>query len=272
MKKLMLLLFIVPSIAFGQPNCNVFLWNKDTLQYEACQFVEEHKNDYYQFDRRQIAIWEEAIAICPYFAFPYREIAAPYVKSGHFLKWKENIDKAVQYAPTDYLSVRASLRYKFFADYTGAIEDINRLDSLLQDVGYTSNGTYHLNIVRGLCYKALGQTDEAIYWIEHQTKKEDASNSLFDYLHLAVLYLEQEEPYRAIDLLQQQNEINVLAENYYYLAKAHLVLQEKEKAKTSLKQALNLYKAGKKMFDPYNELFDQVYLIEIETALETLGG
>jgi len=67
------LIFLFPLFSFGQYNCNVFLSKKDTLQYKACKLCEENENRYSQFDWRQIQIWEKAIDICPYFAYPYRE-------------------------------------------------------------------------------------------------------------------------------------------------------------------------------------------------------
>ena len=138
MKIYKLLLFLIVNALYAQPNCNLFLLKNDTLQYKACKLVENEQNKYYQFDKRFHKIMNEAIEICPYFAYPYREIAAPYVKSGNFLEWKKNIDKAVKYDRKGYLPVRASLRYKFFADYRGVIKDIDSLEHILPDnIGYS---------------------------------------------------------------------------------------------------------------------------------------
>lgn len=39
-------MFLVFSmITQAQPNCNVFLMNKDTAKYEACEYVSVHNND-----------------------------------------------------------------------------------------------------------------------------------------------------------------------------------------------------------------------------------
>ncbi|MBK8624907.1 MAG: hypothetical protein IPN86_04920 [Saprospiraceae bacterium] len=63
--------------------------NKDTAKYEACEYVSAHNNDYYQFDWRQMDIWNKAIAMCPYFAYPIREYGVPYLKAGNFIEWKK---------------------------------------------------------------------------------------------------------------------------------------------------------------------------------------
>ncbi|MEO0339390.1 MAG: hypothetical protein AAF242_09255 [Bacteroidota bacterium] len=267
--RVFLLSLFFPVFALGQPNCNVFLWDKDTLQYKACVFAEEHRSDYYQFDWRQMEIWEEAISICPYFAFPYRELAAPYVKSGNFIQWKKYIDKAVEYAPSDYLEVRASLRYKFFADYKGALEDIAALEKLREgyDIGFTSNGTYHLQFVKGLCLKALGKKEEAIEVMEKQLNAEDYFPSLYDYLHLGFLYLEKGAFDKALVCFLKQAKENDLADNRYYLALAYRGLNNISEYKKNLSKSLEMFEKGVKMSDPYNELFDQIYLQDIREEM-----
>lgn len=263
------LLLVLPFWAAAQPNCNVFLWNGDTAQYRACEFVEIHKNDYYQFDWRQMDLWEEAIEMCPHFAYPHCEKAAPYIKAGNFVKWKTNIDKAVQYAPFDYLSRRASNRYKFFADYQGTLDDIMLLEQLMQgeDIGPTSNGMYHLNMVKGLCLKALGNNQAAIEVLEAQLDHKDHFVGLYDHLHLGVLYLEEGMLNEALTAFAAQSVRNDIAENRYYSALAHKQLDQVDAYQNNLAQASKLYQKGRKMNDPYNELFDQIYWSDIEAEL-----
>ncbi|MEL6866043.1 MAG: hypothetical protein AAFP19_16570, partial [Bacteroidota bacterium] len=264
---------LCPSISGSkQQKGDVFLMNKDTSQYEACQLVTEEQEKYYQFDKAFLDLMHEAIEICPYFPYPYREIAAPYVKSGHFIQWKKYIDKAVQYGQLDYLPVRASLRYKFFADYEGAIRDIDLLDSLVNyDIGYTSNGTYHLYVVKALCLKAIGDTQAAIRLIDKQLETPNYSASLFDYLHLGVLYMELGDYDRALSLFEAQEEVNELADNFYYQALCHKAKGNQEAHQSNIKKAKAYYTEGLKMFDPYHELFDQVYLSQIDRELALIS-
>lgn len=268
-----LILLALPFWAYAQPNCNVFLWNGDTAQYRACEFVELHKNDYYQFDWRQMALWEEAITICPYFAYPHCEKAAPYIKAGNFVEWKKNIDKAVQYAPLDYLSRRASNRYKFFADYQGTLDDLVLLEELMrgEDIGPTSNGMYHLNIVKGLCLKALGNNQAAIEAMETQMKHEDHFVGLYDHLHLGVLYLEEGMLDKALTTFAAQTVRNDIAENRYYMALAYKKMDQIEAYEKNIVQAVELYKNRRRMNDPYNELFDQIYWSDLEAELENIN-
>jgi len=269
MTKYLILFFCFATTAQSQPNCNVFLAQKDTAQYEACQYVTEHKADYYQFDWRQMEIWEKAIEMCPRLAYPIREYGVPYLKAGNFIEWKKHMDRAVELAPLDYLGVRGSLKCKFIADYQGAIQDIDELSSLLKgyDIGATHDGTYHLIIVKGLCYKALGKKEKAIQIIEKQILKEDHYLGLYDYLHLGVLYLENSNYEKAIENLKKQSEQNDIAENHYYLAKAYRGINKKEKYEEQINVALDFIKKERTMTDPYNELFDKVYLQDIQDEL-----
>ena len=84
------------------------------------------------------------------------------------------MDEAVRYDPLAYLPVRASLRYKFFADFEGTIHDIYSLRQLTKyDLGSSSNGTYHLSMVKGLCLKGLGLNMEAIKVMKAQITSEE---------------------------------------------------------------------------------------------------
>lgn len=270
MRAVYVLLFLNISITYGQLNCNAFLIEGDTLKYKACKLVKEAEDKYYQFDTRYHKLMKEASEICPYLAYPYREIAAAYVKSGNFLEWKRNMDKAVKYAPKEYLSVRASLKYKFFADYEGAIKDIDSLSTIVSyDIGYTSNGTYHLNIVKGLCLKSLGRIDEAIKLITKQNEIE-GDFGIYNYLHLGVLYMQKRDFKNAMDCFYKQSQINNIAENKYYTALCFKELKDIKKATIYFNEALQLFKSDYKMFDGYNELFDQIYMSDIKRELKLI--
>jgi len=269
MKYFPLLTLLLPISLNAQPNCNAYLYQADTLQYEACKIAEEVTNSYYQFSKEYQEGMDEALQICPYFAYAYREKAAAYVKSGDFLTWKNLIDKAVKYDPIGYLGVRASLRYKFFGDYLGAINDIDSLERLISyDIGATSNGTYHLNIVKGICYKELGNKEKAIELIQSQIDTESYIGA-FDFLHLGVLHLEMKNYDNAIEAFRKQSIQNDLAENHFYLALLYKEIGEFEKCIDELEKAQSQYLEGYKMHDPYNALIDEIDLQDIVEELNT---
>jgi tetratricopeptide (TPR) repeat protein len=268
MKIIQLFFFLLPLFFLAQPNCKAYLYSGDTLKFKACILVEDANKKHYQFSKEFQQTLDEAINICPSFAYAYKEKAAAYVKSGDFITWKKLIDNAVKYAPKEFLPDRASLRYKFFADYKGAIDDINLLDSLVDyDIGYSINGTYHLNIVKGLCYKKIGLKKKAISIIENQLKKNNEFLGAYDYLHLGVLFLETNQIDQAITCFNRQRKEYNLAENSFYTALAYKKKNNTEYYLKFLKEAKYLYENEKRMFDPYNQLIDEIFLKTIENEL-----
>lgn len=273
MKALVFLVGFLSTAAFSQPNCNAYKWMGDSTQYKACTFTEKRIGRYYQFSREFHKMMDSALAICPHFAYAWREKSAAYVKSGNFLEWKKLIDKAVELEPAVYLPVRISLRYKFFADYKGALKDLEELAQKTNgNVGQSSNGTYHLNVVKALCLKALGKRIEAISVLEAHFKNEPTNRSLYDYLHLGVLYLETGNLPKALEYLEKQIATYTFAENHFYLALCYKQSRELDKFRIHLLKAQELMLLRKCIFDEYNELFDQVYLDQIIKEIKVAEG
>ena len=104
---------------------------------------------------------------------------------------------------------------------------------------------------------------------EKQSKK-DGDFSMFNYLHLGVLYMEKGDYRTALKHLNTQSQNNNLAENQYYSGLCYKAQNDIDEAKKHLKNAQELYRIGSRMLDPYSELFDQIYLSDIDKARKTL--
>ena len=266
-----LILLFLFSNAFAQPNCEAYKYYGDTLKYKACNKAKKIIG-HYQFSKEYQTTLDESITIDPTFDYAYWAKSIAYLKSGDFVTWKKLIDKAVEYKPKEYLGYRGWCRYQFFRDYEGAINDIEKLDSLVDyDIGQSQNGTYHLNIAKGLCYKGIGEKEKAIKIIETQIRLNEEEDFIgpYDYLHLGILYLETGRSEKAIEVFKKQSETNELAENQYYSAIAFLNLNKLAKYKSSLEKAKELYIEGRKMSDPYSNPTDKIYLENIENELKT---
>ncbi|RXR30101.1 hypothetical protein EQG68_11765 [Flavobacterium piscinae] len=261
--------FFVYQNIYAQPNCEVFKYNGDTLKYEACKKAMGIKGQY-QFSKEYQSILNESLKIDSTFDYAYWAKSIAYLKSGDFITWKKLIDKAVDLNPVEYLGYRGWCRYQFFRDYEGAINDIEALEKIKEgDIAYSQNGTYHLKIVKGLCYKAIGKKDKAIEIIENQliiNEKIDFVGQ-FDYLHLGVLYLETNQLERAIETFNKQSISYELAENQYYLALTYLQLKDNDKYISCLLEAKALYLKGSKVMDVYDNPMDKIYLTDIENKL-----
>ncbi len=268
MIKLIPIFFILPLIAFAQPNCEAYKYEGKMSLYEACKKAEESQN-YYQFTKEYQQILDEALSIEPTYAYAYQAKGYAYLKSGDFVTWEKLMGKAVDYEEEQHLGYRGWCRYQFFRDYKGAIEDIERLEEISKgDIGFGQNGDYHLKIAKALCYKGIGNRKKAIEIIENQLSLEDHFLGLYDYLHLGVLYLESQDYYKAIKAFKTQEQENTLADNEFYMALAYKAIQDNSKYREHLKKSYVLYKEKRHLFDPYTHQMDRVFLNDIELELK----
>jgi len=259
-------IIFIQNISTAQ-NCNVFLYQKDTLQYEAC-LIAEDAYQYYQYSREYQEILDKAIEKCPHFSFAYRNKSTAYLKSGDFITWKYLIDKAVEYDFRENIGYRGWCKFQFFRDYQGAIEDIEALEAVSKgNIGYSAGGQYHLKVAKALCYKQLGDIDKAISIMEQYMIDSTNQISVFDHLHLGVMYLETGTYDKAITQLNLQSKQNDLAENQYYLALCHQKMGITDLFTTHITKAKEMYLRNQKMIFHYTEPIDRIYLKEMDKAL-----
>jgi tetratricopeptide (TPR) repeat protein len=88
---------------------------------------------------------------------------------------------------------------------------------------------------------------------------------------LGVLYLEMGKFTLALRALKQQALENDIAENRYYMALVYKALGDEKRYLENIKLAKEKYENGVKMFDPYVEKMDQIFLIDIIDAMKTEG-
>ena len=260
------IIIFVQNISTAQ-NCNVFLYQKDTLQYEAC-LIAEDAYQYYQYSREYQEILDKAIEKCPHFSFAYRNKSTAYLKSGDFITWKYLIDKAVEYDFRENIGYRGWCKFQFFRDYQGAIDDIEALEAVSKgNIGYSEGGQYHLKVAKALCYKQLGEIDKAISIMEQYMIDSTNQISVFDHLHLGVMYLETGTYDKAITQLNLQSKQNDLAENQFYLALCHQKMGNTDMFTIHITKAKEMYLRNQKMIFHYTEPIDRVYLEEMDKAL-----
>ncbi len=267
---LVLLLLFSSSSVLAQPNCGAYKYFGDTIKYKAC-LKAIAINGHYQFSKEFQIILDEALEIDSTFDYAYREKSVAYLKSGDFVTWKIIVDKAVKYNPIGNMGYRAGCRYHYFRDYKGAIEDIEYLERTIKyNIGYSGN--YHLNILKGLCFKGLGEREKALRIIEEQItiNEQESFVGIYDYLHLGVLYLETNNLERAVEFFRKQSLNNEIAENQYYLALSFKKLGQTEEYKLCLDRAKKLYMKGERMYGTYTNPMDKIYLDTIENEIKTI--
>jgi len=269
MKYLTVLAMMGCSTLLAQPNCNVYKLEGNETCYQACMIATQPAPQGSKLSQEN---FDRAINLCPTLDYAYFEKAVPYLKRGDFVTWKKLIDRAVELNPQGHLGYRGWCRYQFLRDYKGAIEDIERLESMgSPDIGYSINGSYHLTVAKALCYKALRNPQKAVTIIEAQLAKKDYSPLPYDFLHLGVAELETGDIDNAIKSLLQSIEFNdYLAEAHFYLSKAYLLQGDRQKARAAMEKAKAHYLKGYRLFDFYTHPMDKVFLSDIDEALAVL--
>lgn len=263
-KLLFVILLIVGTMRCeAQTNCLVF---KDAAHKKACELYNDAIN-YSQGSKESQQLFIQSINTCPTYAPSLHEISVPYLKRGDFYTWKMLMDRAVTADPDSYLGTRGWCYFKFLRDYTKAFKDLKKLYDLRKgQPGYSGDGDYDLRIVMGLCEREMGHYKQAIAYFDEAINNRPG---LYDYMHRGVTKIKLND-YKGA-LADMQKEISIykkLADAWYYLGIIQMHMGNKKEAHVSFEQANNLFtKTGYHMNDPYCELPDQVYLIDIEQQL-----
>lgn len=254
------------QVSYAFPNCNIY--DKDEQCYKACKEAEKGVEEFPGSVEFQTSLLK-SIELCPEFAFAYFELSVPYAKMGLMKEWAIIMNKAVEINPEEHLGWRGWYHWFFMHNYQKAIDDIEELDRMVPyDIGQTGDGNYHLNVIKGLCYKGLGQTDKAIQVIEEAIKQPDYVQDGYVMIHLAVLYLELGDFEKALGVLNDQNSYNPISEADFYTAICYKNLGNKEKALLNLNEALAKYDNRLTMTDSYRQLPDEIYRSDITNLIK----
>ena len=266
--RLLLLLWLTTAAAWAQPNCNAFYFQGDIAAYKACKYLDTAFYGHYQYEERFQEICDEALRICPHFAYAWREKSTAYVKAGNFVLWLKYMNQAVRYDTLGMLPVRASCRGKFFADHEGAIADVELFERLYPGtLAMAHNGTYSLAMVKALSLRQLNRNQEALETAQAFLAAYPQQVGMYDWLHVGMLQLALGDTLQAQKSLEHQLQQTPLAEAAYQLARLALAQQQAAPARSYAQQARQLFNSQQSLFDPYHYLTDQLFAVDLE-ALE----
>jgi len=265
--------FICLSAYSQGVNCDA-VYEKGTPCYEACKRLyggsRGDRSDF-QGAYESILNLDSILVMCPNFADAYYTKAIPYLKRGEFITWKKLIDKAVELDPVMYLGYRGGARFMFLRDYEGAIEDIENYKKKINwDIGHIYNGDYHLEVIRALSYRGIGNNTKAVDILEDYIKENTEDPGRFTYLHLGVIYLQSGNlPKAELTLLKQISDFDYYADTYYWLAKVYEAMGDKDRYLSNMKKAEDYYLQEKCLpgLDSYMDYPDKIYLQQIREAL-----
>jgi tetratricopeptide (TPR) repeat protein len=208
-----------------------------------------------------------AIESDPTFSYAYFEKSVPFNKRGDYAKGFELLNKAVDLNPRMHLGYRGWLRLVKLKDYGGCITDLLQLQKIKSKNSVKAWGQ-NINFLIGLSHSGLEKYDEAIEYFDIAINEKNGELHLNNYLYKAIALIEVgefEQSIKNLDLCIKNDE--VFTEAYYYLGLNYSRLNQKIRAKNHFDKALSLFKRGFKMRNPYNEVFLELYLSDIEHQL-----
>jgi tetratricopeptide (TPR) repeat protein len=238
--------------------------------HELWQFGEGH---FEQGSPESIKNLDSAISLCPNYGMAWRERGTANLKRGDFAVWQSNINKAVEIDPVGFLSIRGWCRFSFLRDYEGAITDLARLDTLVRfQTIYASD--FNIYLLLGEAYAALGRYEEALQYYDkdiNNTIKERGVEwvGLYDYLYRGILkYTTGDYPGALEDFEKEIKIYESLADPYYFKGLVYIKMGKLKESEEQLKKAMELIKGkGFKHRDPYTEVQNEIYITDVEEAL-----
>ena len=212
--------------------------------------------------------FKEIVEIDPTHDDALREIAVPFLKRGMPHKWLPKFNKAVDQDPQTWVPYRGHHYLLFYRDYKKAIADFNASDTLTTHLDHPQG--HSVDYWRGMAYLGLKDFATAIeYWDKHiQKESEDSGEDWVEleaFLYRGIAHYESGDCKKAIGDFKKIKELfSHSAEAKYYWARCLLSLDEKDKAKSLLDEAVLDHKNELRLSHNYVELPYQIYLSDIE--------
>ncbi len=205
-------------------------------------------------------------------ASQYHEMSVQNTKNGNYAEAIAALEKAVRLDPT-YNGYYGWVLLYYYHDYEKALKHLELYDALTPKFNDAAVGE-DIHFLKGLAYMKLNHYDAAIREfnqnIKHYTKTygKKWTNPYCSFYKARC--------FQALKQLKKANEAFDTAikidsnctEAYYYKGLNLIQMKKMQLAKPQLNKALSLIKSGYKQTDVYIELFDEVYLADIELAIK----
>jgi len=196
------------------------------------------------------------------------------IKIGAYKEYALYINKAVEINPLSGLGYRAWTRLFCLRDYQSALSDLDRLDSLtpaVMDYPWGEN----IYFLRGLAKMQMGRDEEALKAFTTciiKTTEEVGEKwiDVYAFVYRGQILLKSnriDESMRDFDTALKY--YDKCAEAYYYKALALIKKGDRTTACENLQYALELAKKNYINSTVFRDVFNQLYVADIETQIES---
>lgn len=205
-------------------------------------------------------------------ASEYHEMSVQNTKNGNYIEAVADLEQAIKLDPT-YNGYYGWVLLYYYHDYEKALKHLELYDALTPNFNDAAVGE-DVHFLKGIAHMKLKNYAVAIIEfdknIKHYTKTygEKWTNPYCSFY--------KGRCYQALNKLKKADEAFTTAikidsnctEAYYYKGLNLIQMKKMQLAKQQLNKALSLIKNGNKQTDVYVELFDEVYLADIELAIK----
>ncbi|CAM1352476.1 tetratricopeptide repeat protein [Tenacibaculum crassostreae] len=201
----------------------------------------------------------------------YRLYSEKFNKSGDFKTGFKYLNKAVELEPSMHLGYRGWIHLRKLRNYSKALEDFNRLDSLTPNAIDAPWGE-DIDFLRGECYFGKKEYQKAIAYfnqsIKNQKGEEWADIQTMVYLGICEYKLNNYEN-AIIEFKRALKQSEYTCEAHFWLAKIYVEQYNHKLANEHILKAEETIEY--KRDDRYNEFLNELYLSEIIELKEQLN-
>jgi tetratricopeptide (TPR) repeat protein len=226
------------------------------------------RKPYYQASKYRQDFTDKLIAINPNNAGHYQGKSMAHTKIGDYNIAFPLLEKAYELDPKETGYYYGWLLLYYYRDYDRSILRLNEYDDLTPNQPDFCWGE-HINFLKGLCYKQMGEYEKAIREFDQLVEYEGEYVDLYGYVYRGISYLKLNRNNEAIENFDLAiNEYENCTMAYYYKGIALYNNGFNEKAKAAFLKSLILLKQGYVQQEAYYEFFDAVSTEMVEDKLK----
>jgi len=269
-------LFTVGCFAQNNPFEHLSLEGKNALakKYHDLSMTE------YQTSEMHRIYKDSALMANPNHAEYTERYSYSYKKAGEHIQAMKLLNKAValdlKNNKTNALEYKAWSMLYFYRDYEATIKDVDLIEKINSHLTLSPCHGEPCLLLKGQAQYQLGRYAEAIETLENllyldEKRGFDPLDNFLAYFYIARSYTKWNKIDKAIAYYKKQLAVyDNYTEMHYQLGVIYLDLNAIEKATLHLNKAKSLIDKGIKMYEPYIERFDEVFVEEIDLELERL--
>ena len=225
----------------AQGNCLIYPENSDSRR--ACE-TGYQATEFKQGSRESQLLFDSALVLNPYYAWAYYEKSVPYFKRGLLQEGIQLLNTAVELAPLDYLTYRATWYFQH-ESYGWCRRDLERFYAMEGAyLSYTMGGGLDMRILLGITYAKMGENEKALETVLFAIDDYPTLDfmGIYDYHTLGILYYLNGDYGAAQETLKKSIELNgEFADTYYYLALVEEEMGNAIASKQRLEEAMNRF-------------------------------